>query len=67
LEKLEFFITVGGDEIIIKTLGLYAAYAKPADQSHLILRRCTDTNDHELLDRAYQAANDKAREPGWLV
>jgi hypothetical protein len=26
LETLEFFVTVQGDEIIVKTLGYYAAY-----------------------------------------
>jgi hypothetical protein len=55
-----------GDEIIVKTLGFYAAYAKSSDAPQLVLRRCTDTNDHELLARAWQAALAKARELGWI-
>ena len=32
-----------------------------------IIRRRTDTDDHEVIARAWQAANDKARELGWIV
>jgi hypothetical protein len=31
------------------------------------LRRRSETDDNELLARAWQAANDKARELGWIV
>jgi hypothetical protein len=31
------------------------------------LRRRSDTDDHKLLARAWKAANDKARELGWIV
>jgi hypothetical protein len=55
-----------GDEIIVRALGFYAAYAKSSDAPQLILRRRTDTVDHALLPRAWQAANDKARELGWM-
>jgi hypothetical protein len=67
LEKLDFFVSVQGDEIIMKTLGFYAAYGKPADQPHLILRHRTDTDDHELLAQGWHAAINKARELGWIV
>jgi hypothetical protein len=40
---------------------------KPTNQPQLILGRRSDTDDHELLARAWQAANDKARELGWIV
>jgi hypothetical protein len=61
LEKLEFFVTVQGDEIIVKTLCFYAAYVKPADELRLILHHRTDTDDHELLNQGWHAAMNKAR------
>jgi hypothetical protein len=67
VEKLEFFVSVQGDEIIVKTLGFYATYCKPADQPHLILRHRRDTNDRELLTQGWHAAINKARELGWIV
>ena len=33
----------------------------------LILRERTKTDDQELLAEAWKAANDKARELGWIV
>jgi len=33
----------------------------------LVLRRRSDTDDYELLAQAWKAANDKARELGWIV
>jgi len=30
-------------------------------------RRRTDTEDHELLARAWQTANDRARKLDWIV
>ena len=67
MEKLLLIAEVRGDEIIVRTLGFYAAYAKSSDAPQLVLRRRTETNDHELLTRSWQAANDKARELGWIV
>ena len=55
------------DDIIVSLADFYAVYFKPTNQPQLILRRRTDTDDHELLARAWQAANDKARELGWIV
>jgi hypothetical protein len=49
-----------GDEIIVTPLGFYAA-------PQLILRRRFDTDDHELLAKAWQAANEKACELGWIA
>jgi hypothetical protein len=57
---------VNGDEIIVRTLGFFA-YAKPSNAPQLILKRRTATDDHALLAAAWQAANDKARELGWIV
>ena len=50
MEKLLLIAEVRGDEIIVRTLGFYAAYAKSSDAPQLVLRRRTETNDHELLN-----------------
>jgi hypothetical protein len=62
-------IEVAGGDIIISHLpsGLKAEYFKPDNQSQLILRRRTPTNDYQLLARVWGAANHKARELGWIV
>jgi hypothetical protein len=44
-----------------------AVYFKPSNQPQLILKRRTQTDDYVVLARAWQAANDKARELGWIV
>jgi hypothetical protein len=67
LEKPLLIAEVRGDEIVVRTLGFYAAYAKPSNGPQLVLRRRTETDDHELLARAWQAASEKARELGWIV
>ena len=60
-------VEVRRDLIIVTTLGFYAAYSKRPHKPQLIIKRRTDTNDHELLAQAWQAASDKARELGWIV
>jgi hypothetical protein len=67
VEKPPLIADVSGDEIIVRTLGFYAVYAKPSNGPQLILRRRTETDDHELLAQAWQEANNKARELGWIV
>jgi len=69
LEKPKrFFVVVEGDEIIVTSdTGFRAAYCKRPNQSQLIVRRRTDTDDHELLAQAWQIANTKALELGWIV
>ena len=67
MEKFDFLVTVQGDEIIVKTLGFYAAYGKPADESHLILRHRRGTDDQELALKGLHAATNKARELGWIA
>ncbi|MGA7371592.1 MAG: hypothetical protein WBW37_03020 [Methyloceanibacter sp.] len=64
---MRFVVVVQDDDIIVSVADFYAVYFKPTNQPQLILRRRTDTDDHELLARAWQAANDKARELGWIV
>jgi len=53
-------------EIIVSVSGFKAVYYKPTNQPQLILRRRSDTDEHELLARVWQAANNKARELGWI-
>ena len=68
LGKSERFVVVVQDgDIIVSVSGFYAVYYKPTNKPQLILRRRSDTDDHELLARAWQAANDKARELGWIA
>ena len=64
---VRFDVRVQGQEIIVTLADFCAIYVKPSTQSHLILKRRTATGDHETLTRAWQAANDKARELGWIV
>ena len=54
----------------------YAIYSRPSNRAemlahghtqHLTLLRRRPTKDRALLAAAYQAANDKARELGWIV
>jgi hypothetical protein len=60
-------IVVQDGDIIVSVSDFYAVYYKPTNQPQLILRRRTDTENHELLAQAWRAANDKARELGWIV
>jgi len=69
LEKQRrLFVMVTGDEIVVTSdTGFRAAYCRRPHHPQLIVKRRTDTNDHELIAQAWQAANDKARELGWIV
>jgi hypothetical protein len=69
LEKTDPFLAVEvrGDEIVVIKGDFVAVYYKPTDRPQLILRRRADTDDHLLLAQAWQAANAKARELGWIV
>ena len=65
---MRLFVVVQGDEIIVTSeTGFRAEYLKRPNHSQLKVRRCTDTENHELLARAWQAANSNARELGWIV
>ena len=67
MEKPLLIADVIGDEIIVRTLGFFAAYTKPSNAPQLILRHRTETDNQELLAQAWHAANHKARELGWIV
>jgi hypothetical protein len=60
-------VGVEGDKITVTLPGLQAVYYKPANRPQLVLKRRNETDNHELLARAWQAANEKARELGWIV
>jgi hypothetical protein len=54
-------------DLVVVSGDFCAVYYKPESQPQLILRRRTATDDHALLAAAWQAANEKARELGWIV
>ena len=57
-----------GEIIVMRADPLFiATYYMRANEPQLILRRRTATGDHALLAKSWQAANDKARELGWIV
>jgi hypothetical protein len=65
---LRQFVVVQGDEIIVTSeTGFRAEYWKRPNHSQLKVRRCTDIESQELLAKAWQAANAKARELGWIA
>ena len=46
--------------------GFCAVYAKTAQTPSLVLKHRAQTGDTDLMARAWEAANDKARELGWI-
>jgi hypothetical protein len=69
-------VDVVDDEIIIVLPGTTykVTYYKPVNSPQLLARNIPDTDDKrtpvklsDFLARAWQAANDKARELGWIV
>ena len=61
-------MTVQDDEIVVTSdTGFRAAYCKRPNHPQLKVRRRTETDDQEVLAQAWQAANAKARELGWIV
>ena len=71
-----FSIAVMDDEIIVSLPGTSysVTYFKRANSPQLLAKRIADHDDSrvpltvsEFLVRAWKAANDKARELGWIV
>jgi hypothetical protein len=69
-------VQVVDDEIIVTLLGTgySVAYYKPENSPGLLAKRIADKDDPriqmtvaEFLGKAWRAANDKARELGWIV
>jgi hypothetical protein len=67
--NIGFEVEARGELLIVTkpAAEFFAIYTKAGDKPHLILKRRTDTEDHALLAQAWQAANAKARELGWIV
>ena len=65
---MRLFVMLPGDEIVVTSeTGFRAASCKRPNFPQLKVRRCTDTDDHELIAQAWGAANAKARELGWIT
>ena len=67
ISETDLHVEVRGDLLIVTEAAtqFFAIYAKPS-HPQLILRHPAPTGD-KLLGRASQAANDKARELGWII
>jgi hypothetical protein len=63
----EFVIEERNGEIVVSSAGFRAVYLKSSNQSRIVLKGRSQTDDYRLLTRAWRAANDKARELGWIV
>ena len=65
---MQLFVVVQENEIIVSSeTGFRAAYCKRPNHPQLKVRRRTETDDHEVRARAWQVANEQARELGWIV
>jgi hypothetical protein len=65
---MRLFVVVQGDEIVVTSeTGFRAEYWRRPNHPQLKVRRCTNTENHEFLAQAWQAAKTKARELGWIV
>jgi hypothetical protein len=54
-------------DLLLRSLGELQSRAERRDLPPSTILRCRTTDDHELLARAWQAENEKARELGWIV
>ena len=65
----ELRVHVHNGEIVVTQPehGFCAVYAKPTSAPRLVLKHRAQTTDSELMFRASEAANNKARELGWIV
>ena len=64
----ELHVHVHNGEIVVTQPehNFCAVYAKPAHAPELALKHRAQTTDSELMFRASEAANNKARELGWI-
>ena len=67
--KFETEIVGDGTMIIVREpeRGFWAVYEREANSPQLHLRQRAETEDHDVLAFAFQAAINKARELGWIV
>lgn len=70
MDKNELHVKVRGDDITVTEADHTVTYKKWTDQSHLVLTYSsldlTTRAASEFRARAWAAANDKARELGWI-
>ena len=61
-------VEVVDDDIVVTQPGsnFSVVYYKPRDEPQLIVKG-TPSSNYKFLARAWQAANDTARELGWIV
>jgi hypothetical protein len=62
-----FQVEIRGGAIVVSSdeHKFEAVYYKPLRQQHLALRECNFSR-HTLVGLAWEAANEKARELGWI-
>ena len=63
----EFVVEERNGEIVVSSAAFRAVYLKSSNQTHIVLKGRSETDDYQLLTRACQAASNKARELGWIV
>ena len=63
----EFVVEERWGEVVVRSAGFSAVYFKSSSRQQLVLKRRSETHDYQLLTRAWQAANAKARELGWIA
>jgi hypothetical protein len=69
MPQSQFQVGVQGELIIVRepdTL-FYAIFSRHPKRPKLVLLRRRPTKNEEMIDTAWQAANDKARELGWIA
>jgi hypothetical protein len=54
-------------EVALRSAGFSAVYFKSSSRQQLVLKRRSGTHDYQLLTRAWQATNAKARKLGWIA
>jgi len=64
---LEVTVQSGAIIVTVPSSRFRAVYYKPHGQPELVLRERTKTDDLGVLTEAWKAANEKAREWGWIV
>jgi len=69
MSKIDLSVEVRDDLIVVMQHSpeFFAVYAMAPDEPQLKLQSRSTTDDQTLLAQAWQSANQKARELGWIV
>jgi hypothetical protein len=69
MSKIDLSVEVRDDLIVVMRHSpeFFAVYAMAPDEPQLKLQSRSKTDDQTLLAQAWQSANQKARELGWIV